>query len=495
MKLAVSLCLLVLVMLVRNDRVYAQNQHGADVDDNEFAEFEDFDEGTDDTLDEMPEDAAVKSEERSKSEKSKSSKEENEFGDEEDEFSDDDATVEVEEDGEFENLDPEEFEGLDGDDTIWENGNQKRKGKKQAKPELKIANVPIHVRSWDKYYIEIMMCCGLVVYLINFFSGRHKNYTIANNWFKTHKELLESQFELVGDDPQNKNAASTFQLTKEAEHIFTLWCSGRLCVEGMLVELRLMKRQDLVSIIAEKMKPLKDQVMISITMEDMDPFVLAVGAKKAIGILQKNMQDLSNFCVDKMRPASKYDLPENMMVTSEMWIEVPNILDAKVRRVINENAEFFEYMHISDQYSGLKPSDVDETPTERPPTSKKLIVMLNMHCAKQTPSIEDITKLVPLMRMTLYMADKIRKLRVSNKAKAEKNRHKIEVAFLKQTHARRQEEAQLKREEKEKAIKERIMNEEDPDKQRKLEDIQNKREARKRDKKLYKSKQMRARVM
>lgn len=165
--------------------------------------------------------------------------------------------------------------------------------------------------------------------------------------------------------------------------------------------------------------------------------------------------------------------------------------------MIRENEKYFEYLHVSDQYSGTKPSDVDETPTEKPPTSKKLIVLLNIHCDKSSPRPGDIEAMLPLMKMTLYLADRLGKLRMSKeaKAKADKNRQKVEQAFLKLTHARRQEEAQLKREEKEKARKERIMNEEDPDKQRRLEDKQNKREARKRDKKMFKSKQMRARIM
>lgn len=39
---------------------------------------------------------------------------------------------------------------------------------------------------------------------------------------------------------------------------------------------------------------------------------------------------------------------------------------------------------------------------------------------------------------------------------------------MKLTHAQRQEAAQLKREEKERALKERMMSEEDPDKQRRM---------------------------
>lgn len=53
--------------------------------------------------------------------------------------------------------------------------------------------------------------------------------------------------------------------------------------------------------------------------------------------------------------------------------------------------------------------------------------------------------------------------------KAERNRARVEENFLKQTHAQRQEAAQTRREEKKRAEKERIMNEEDPERQRRLE--------------------------
>ena len=55
------------------------------------------------------------------------------------------------------------------------------------------------------------------------------------------------------------------------------------------------------------------------------------------------------------------------------------------------------------------------------------------------------------------------------KLKGERNRQKAEEAFLKQVHSQRQEMAQQRREEKRRAEKERIMNEEDPDRARKLE--------------------------
>lgn len=58
---------------------------------------------------------------------------------------------------------------------------------------------------------------------------------------------------------------------------------------------------------------------------------------------------------------------------------------------------------------------------------------------------------------------------MQGKQKADKNRARVEENFLKQTHAQRQEAAQTRREEKKRAEKERIMSEEDPERQRRME--------------------------
>ena len=53
--------------------------------------------------------------------------------------------------------------------------------------------------------------------------------------------------------------------------------------------------------------------------------------------------------------------------------------------------------------------------------------------------------------------------------KAERNRQKISESFMKITHQQRAEAAQQRREEKRRAEKDKVMAEEDPDKQRRLE--------------------------
>lgn len=114
-------------------------------------------------------------------------------------------------------------------------------------------------------------------------------------------------------------------------------------------------------------------------------------------------------------------------------------------------------------------------------------------------SPKDMDSLLPLMNMVIYSIDKVKKLRLNREAsaeptpsctpvsafqsrallkssldfqgkvKADRNRARVEENFLKQTHTQRQEAAQTRREEKKRAEKERIMSEEDPDRQRRLE--------------------------
>lgn len=100
----------------------------------------------------------------------------------------------------------------------------------------------------------------------------------------------------------------------------------------------------------------------------------------------------------------------------------------------------------------------------------------------------------PLMQLVFYLVDKVRRLRLSreSKVKSDKNRQKVEEIFLKATHSQRQEAAQLKREERKRAEKEKILNEEDPEKQRKWEEREHRREMKK---KTAKFKQIKIRAM
>ena len=88
-------------------------------------------------------------------------------------------------------------------------------------------------------------------------------------------------------------------LVKESESVYTLWCTGRQYCEGMLVELRLLKRHDLVSVMAQMMRPKSELIKITVYMDedDMDSFVFALLPKKHASKYQKELQDLVRQCI------------------------------------------------------------------------------------------------------------------------------------------------------------------------------------------------------
>lgn len=137
------------------------------------------------------------------------------------------------------------------------------------------------------------MLAGLLTYFVNYFIGKNKNSKLASMWLQTHRTLLEENFAVIGDD-SNKERESADGLIKESDSVFTLWCSGRTCCEGMLVELKLIRRQDLVAVISDLMKPSQDQLHIKIELSPdvMDPFVFCVATKRTASKFFKEMYDL-----------------------------------------------------------------------------------------------------------------------------------------------------------------------------------------------------------
>lgn len=201
-------------------------------------------------------------------------------------FNDDDDSDGIVED-EFDNFDKDEFEGFGGSDSDLPDP-------KAGEPKLTIAKVPLHFRKWDSYWIEILFIVGLVVYFLNYAMGKSKNIKIAEAFLSAHKTFLEENFAMVGDDGKKETDISeTGLMIKESDSVFTLFCSGRVCIEGMLVELKLIKRQDLFSLAMGILgTKVQDQIVIKAELEMMDTFVFAVCSKKSATKLMKDMSDL-----------------------------------------------------------------------------------------------------------------------------------------------------------------------------------------------------------
>lgn len=461
-------------MLLVGFLTYITATDEADDSVNDFAEFET--EGDEDEEEEV--------------ETQGTNVQEEDEGDTQDEGDESEATVEEpdEEQEEFDHFtDEEEFEGYSKEKIP--------KGKSGAQPDLKIEKVPVHLRtSWEGFYAEILTLAGLAVYALNFFAGRNKNSRLATAWMKSNKDLLESNFSVVGDDGSSEEPQQGI-LVKETESLYSLWCTGRVGCDGMLVEIKLQKRHDLVSVISYLLKPAKDTVTVTVHMTDdeMDNFVLAILPKKTATKMQKELQDLTFFCPDK-RSGTKYALPASFVVLAESNETAVNILTQQITKVISSNEDIFDSLIISDQYVGPKQPEDDEQASAKPVKPKKVLIFnFNVPCKGTGTKSADMVKLEPMTKLVVHCIDRVRRFKhgKEGKAKADKKRRELEENLLKQTHAQRQEAAQQRREDKIRAEKERIMQEDDPDRQRKLEDREHKKEMKKRN--LFKVKQVKAR--
>jgi len=300
---------------------------------------------------------------------------------------------------------------------------------------------------------------------------------VANQLFNAHRNTLESQFSLVGDDGTKNLEDIQEPLIKESENIFRFWCSGRICCEGMLVELRLLKRQDLVGVISNLMKPAHDQIHVRVDMspEDMDSFIFCIASKKSSLRLSKEMNDLATYCPER-RAADKFEIAGSYFIMSEVAEVASAMLDAKLVSMFKKFPDAIDTIHFSDQYTGPKPAD-DQQPLELPQGNKVLIFVFNLLHGKTKSLEEAIEESKPLMQLVFYCLDKVKRYKLSReaKAKADKNRTRVAENHWKSIHAVKAERAAEERERKRREIKERIKEIEDPEKQRKMEE----REARK----------------
>ncbi|XP_077303030.1 PAT complex subunit CCDC47 isoform X2 [Arctopsyche grandis] len=379
--------------------------------------------------------------------------------------SEDDILVE-DEDNEFEHFqDPEEFEGFTEDAP----------NPAQEQPKITITKVPIMMRArWEAYWAEGLLVLGLVAYAATFLIGRSKNTSIVAAFTHFHKPLLDDNFTLVGEEVGEPGV-----WRKEAEHCYTMWCSGRTCCEGMLLTLKLIKRQDLVHLAIGLVRLTVDTLIIRVELgkDDMDAFVTCVAVKKTAIKLQKEMADLSVFCGEK-RPGDKCGLPESFSVLSEIGEATQAIFDQRVCAAIEKFGHLIDYIHISDQYSG--PKQTEETSSTKLPECQRVLLMgVTLPCV-----VAGIDKgceaVAPVLTLLFYMMEKLKRFRLSKEAatKSERNRQKVEEAFLRSTHAARQQLAAQRREDKRRVEKDRILAE-DPEKQRRWERKEQKRQLKK----------------
>lgn len=371
-------------------------------------------------------------------------------------------------------------DGLEGEEKV----------KTQKKPDLKLVNAPAPRFDWEHYYIEIAFLSASFLYFVNYFLGSSKNHSLAKQWYENSKDTLKNQFVLVGGAPQHndgnqkKDDDSDQSMTtskkqkgliKTSESNYTLWSSGRIGMDGCLVEINLLKRQDLFSMALNLLRPTSDTLVLRflLNQDGYENFVFCLAHKSLAPKLARDMVDINMFC-SKKKPISQYGVEsEKIYVMSELGDVVSFILESKTVNFIKKYEKAIKYIHITDQYSTVRQTD-DIQPAQKLINSKRMAIF-------SFTFPETASERADYFMFALSLLDRLRKYKLikDNKQKSEKNRQKIADILQKITSSRRQEAAQNKKDEQRRLEKERIYEEDDPEKQRRWEKKEAKREQKK----------------
>ena len=363
-------------------------------------------------------------------------------------------------------------------------------GKGGKKPDLKLVNAPSFKQfKLESYYIEIAFLSATFLYLVNFFLGSAKNLKFAQEWYDQSRDLLKQQFVLVGgaptiNDGSQKRDEETESylaslkkqrgLIKASESLFTIWSSGRVGMEGLLIEINLLKRQDLFSMALNLLKASKDHLTLRFALgqESYENFVFCIAHRTQAARLIRDMVDINTFC-PKRKPLSQlgYDI-DKLVVLTELSDVISFVLDQDTVKFLKKYEKSVNYIHITDHFSNDRSEDV--SPMQKLAHVKR-IATFSFSFPKNAEERSDF------ILFALSLIDRLRRFKLArdSKQKSDKNRQKITDYIQKAALSSRQEAAAAKKEELRRLEKERIYNEDDPEKQRRWERKEAKREQKK----------------
>lgn len=219
----------------------------------------------------------------------------------------------------FEYWDEDEFEGLPIEEiqqppsetpTITENATPSDSKSKPVQPPE-----PFSLKT---YTIEIVSVTFLIIFAINYFTGRRENENLALAWaakFATKDTIFDRNFSLLGVGEGDDSPL----LLKEGQTVFKFYASGRRYCQGLLATMELKSRHDLISRLYNMVVPCKDEISFEVYMneEAMDHVVFAVAKKKAAKTMQKEVRDLQKFAGMVPVPSGKKWVSEELAVISE----------------------------------------------------------------------------------------------------------------------------------------------------------------------------------
>ncbi|XP_022748678.1 uncharacterized protein At5g49945-like [Durio zibethinus] len=343
----------------------------------------------------------------------------------------------------FEYWDEDEFEGLPVEQQspeppkITENATPDNPDPKTtAKPQ----NAMVSKKS---YTVEIICGSFLIVFIINYFTGKRENENLALAWaakFATKGSIFEKNFSLLGVGEGEDSPL----LLKEGQNVFKFYASGRRYCLGLLATMELKSRHDLISRLFNLVVPCKDEITFEVYMneEAMDQVVFAVAKKKAAKGMQKEVRDLQRFAGLVANPSGRKWVAEELSVISESKEVAGDLITEAVLEQVFSDKAFEKYgkgfisMHFSDQHPG---------------THKKMLLF--KFALPDANHMDDMTRLVALVP---YYIDLIGRYKLSSQARSKTEAARVKAAqeTYKELQNARQEAMQKKKAERKKMLEE-----------------------------------------
>ncbi|KAL6501286.1 hypothetical protein OROHE_024933 [Orobanche hederae] len=351
----------------------------------------------------------------------------------------------------FDYWDEDEFEGIP-QNLVTPSGNQ-------ATPEsdpagsvsdsdsqnpmgIPISDVKVP-KKFSSYSVEIICVSFLIMFTINYFTGRRQNENLALAWaskFATKDSIFDKNFSLLGVGETDDSPL----LLQEGKNVFKFYASGRRFCSGLLATMELKSRHDLISKMYNMVVPCKDEITFEVYMNDdaMDHVVFALARKKLVKTMQKEMRDLQRFAGLINPPNGRKWATEELHVVSESKEVAGDLItDVVLDQVFGEKAfgqfgKGFISMHFSDQHLG---------------SAKKMLVF--KFALPDANNMDEITRLVALVP---YYIDLIGKYKLSSHAriKTEASRAKVAQEMYRELQNARQEALQKKKAEQRKKLEE-----------------------------------------
>ncbi|KAH7575870.1 hypothetical protein ACOSQ2_004437 [Xanthoceras sorbifolium] len=347
----------------------------------------------------------------------------------------------------FDYWDEDEFEGVpvlhpppDTQETT-ENAAPNQNLDPKTTKESKTVPVP---KKPSSYLVEIVSVTFLIMFLINYFTGKRENENLALAWaakFATKDSIFEKNFSLLGVGEGDDSPL----LLKEGQNVFKFYASGRRYCSGLLATMELKSRHDLISRLYNLVVPCKDEITFEVYMNEdaMDHVVFAMAKKKAAKGMQKELQDLNRFAGLVAAPTGgrKWVADELGVISESKEVAGDMITDTVLEQVFGEKAfekfgRGFISMHLSDQHPGIQ---------------KKVLIF-----KFALPDANNMTDMTRLVALVPYYIDLIGRYKLSPQARSKTDaaRQKAAQEAYKELQNARQEALQRKKAERKKMMEE-----------------------------------------